>query len=249
MEMAFEGTKPPHCTPIPGMLDPGKPMQRPALATLVLAACSVFPAAALEYKKDVMPIFDAKCADCHSAKSEKVKGGLRLDDPEGFLKRFAKNDAVIPGDWDASYLFVTITKPHHQKGAMPPKDKGDPLTPGEVMTVAKWIHEGAAVGREKGDKGDPDLDPEKILRFKNGVLITEGDDEDEIPMAPPSAPAAPAGPQEWTNANGQKIKATFKTLKSGHVHFTLENGKEAVYPLDKLSPGSQAAIRKLAGEM
>lgn len=210
---------------------------------LILAACLTLPAAALDYEKDVMPIFDAKCADCHSAKSENVKGGLRLDNPEGFLKRFAKNDVVIPGDWDASYLFVTITKPHNQKGAMPPKGKGDPLTPEEIMTVARWIHEGAAIGREKGEKGDAELDPEKILRFKNGVLVTEGEDEPDIPMAP-----AETAPQEWTNATGQKIKATFKSLKDGNVHFTLENGKDVTYPLAKLSPESQAAIRKLAIE-
>lgn len=215
-------------------------MRRNPSFALLLSACLTHPAAALDYEKDVMPIFDAKCADCHSAKSEKVKGGLRLDDPAGFHKRFAKNDVVVPGDWDASYLFVTITKPHHEKGAMPPKDKGDPLTPEEIMTVAKWIHEGAAIGREKGEKGDKDLDPEKILRFKNGVLVTEGDEEPGIPLAAPQA-----GMQEWTNTTGQKIKATFKSLKGGKVHFTLETGKDAIYPLDKLSTESQAAIRKL----
>lgn len=218
-------------------------MRRLASLAFLLAAYSILPASALEYEKDVMPIFDAKCADCHSAKSEKVKGGLRLDDPVGFHKRFAKNEVVVPGDWDASYLFVTITKPHHEKGAMPPKDKGDPLTPEEIMTVAKWIHEGAPIAREKGEKGPNDLDPEKILRFKNGVLAME-DEGDEIPLAQP-----PAAPQQWTNRDGQKINATFKSLKDGKVHFLLENHRDAIYPLDKLSDESQAAIRKLADGM
>lgn len=216
-------------------------MRRHTLFAFLLAACFTFPAAALEYRKDVMPIFEAKCYDCHSAKSEKVKGGLRLDDPEGFLKRFAKNDVVVPGDWDASYLFVTITKPRGEKNAMPPKDKGDPLTPEEIMTVAKWIHEGAAIGREKGEKGGKDMDPEKILRFKDGVLVTENEGDPEISVATPQA-----GPQEWTNRAGQKIIATFKALKDGKVHFVLENGRDAFYPLDRLSDESQAAIRKLA---
>lgn len=220
-------------------------MRRPALTAFLIAACLTCRAAALDYEKDVMPIFQAKCADCHSAESEEVKGGLRLDDPARFHKRFAKNDVVIPGDWDASYLFVTITKPHAEKGAMPPKGKGDPLTPEEVMTVARWIHEGAAIGREKGEKGSKDMDPEKILRFKDGVLVTEeGEGDAGIPSAAP-----PAGPQEWTNRSGQKIRATFKGLKDGKVHFALENGKDAIYPLDGLSDDSQAAIRKLAEGM
>lgn len=217
-------------------------MCRPAPLALLLSLCAPLPAAALDYEKDVMPIFQKKCSDCHSEKSDDVKGGLRLDDPEAFLKRFAKNDVVIPGEWDASYLFVTITKPQREKGAMPPKDKGDPLTPDEIMTVAKWIHQGAAIRREKGEKGSKEMDPEKILRFKDGLLVTEDEADAEIPSAMPT----PAAPQEWSNRTGQKILATFKGLKDGKVHFILENGRDAFYPLDGLSDESQAAIRKLA---
>lgn len=216
-------------------------MRRHPLFAFLLAACPTVPAAALEYQKDVMPIFRAKCYDCHSGKSQKVKGGLRLDDPEGFLNRFAKNDVVIPGDWDASYLFVTITKPRGEKNAMPPEGKGDPLTPEEIMMVAQWIHEGAAIGREKGEAGSKEMDPEKILRFKDGVLVIENEGDPEVPAAGPAA-----GPQEWNNRAGQKIIATFKGLKDGKAHFLLENGRDAFYPLDRLSDESQAAIRKLA---
>ena len=49
---------------------------------------------ALDYKRDVMPIFKEKCYDCHSSKAKKVKGGLRLDDEKIFSKRFAKNGVV-----------------------------------------------------------------------------------------------------------------------------------------------------------
>ena len=80
------------------------------LPKLLLAwpLCLPFPAlAALSYERDIMPIFESKCFECHSAK-QKVKGGLRLDDPEHFYKRFAKNSVVIPGDWDGSYLFVAL---------------------------------------------------------------------------------------------------------------------------------------------
>jgi len=224
-------------------------MHRQILFTFLLAACSTLPAAALDYEKDVMPIFRAKCYDCHSEKAEKVKGGLRLDDPEGFLKRFAKNDVVIPGDWDASYLFVTITKPRGAKHAMPPEDGGDPLTPEEIMIVAKWIHEGAPIGREKGEKGTPEMAPEKILRFKDGTLVLEEEADPDAPTTEPSPvhpAAATESPQEWTNQAGQKIIATFKGIKDGKAHFLLETGRTILYPLDRLSEESQAKIRKLA---
>lgn len=201
------------------------------------------PAVALDYEKDIMPIFEAKCYDCHSADAKKIKGGLRLDDPEHFYKRFGKNDVVIPGDWDASYLFVTITRPHDDENAMPPEGKGDMLTPEEVMKVANWIHEGAKIGREKGDKGSADMDPAKILKFKDGVLLTEQLDE-EGEAEPFVAPT----PREWTNRQGKTIIATFMGLKDGKAHLLLENGTNTYYPLSRLSDESQAEIKKLSGE-
>ncbi|MEM0896667.1 MAG: hypothetical protein AAGJ79_07250, partial [Verrucomicrobiota bacterium] len=63
-----------------------------------------FPAgqvAALDYKRDILPIFMNKCADCHSDKEGSSKGGVRFDDIDHFQSRFAKNDMVIPGDFDA----------------------------------------------------------------------------------------------------------------------------------------------------
>ena len=73
---------------------------------------------ALDYKRDIIPIFKEKCYDCHSSKAKKVKGGLRLDDEKIFSKRFAKNEVVVPGDWDASYLFVALVMPQHEHGVV-----------------------------------------------------------------------------------------------------------------------------------
>ena len=223
----------------------------------VVAVCSAFasllPAAvlyALEYERDVQPIFEKKCYDCHSAEADKVKGGLRLDYAEHFLKRFAKNDVIVPGDWDASYLFVTITRPHDAEEAMPPKGKGDSLTPDEIMTVANWIHEGAKVGREKGDAGSDDFKPEDFIKFKDGVMVTEGaalsdtatdeKSDDEKSMQKPDATL-----REWTNREGTKIKAILKGVEGENAVLQLENGQVARYPLEKLSDESQAAIRQL----
>ena len=188
---------------------------------------------ALDYERDVQPIFEKKCYDCHSSEADKVKGGLRLDDEEHFFKRFAKNDIVIPGDWDASYLFVTITRPHDAKEAMPPKGKGDPLTPEEIMTVANWIHEGAKVGREKGEAGSDDFKPEDFIKFKDGVMLTEGaiasqpssDDAagDEKTTMKTGTPSPTL--REWTNREGAKIKAILKGVEGRNAVLQLENGQ------------------------
>lgn len=221
---------------------------------LVLVGAVLLPASylhALDYERDVQPIFEKKCYDCHSAEADKVKGGLRLDDAEHFYQRFAKNDIIVPGDWDASYLFVTITRPHDAEEAMPPKGKGDPLTPKEIMTVANWIHEGARVGREKGATGSDDFKPEDFIKFKDGVMLTEGAlaesaadgdaADDKSMMKPQEAPADSL--REWTNKEGTTIKAVLKGVEDGSAVFQLEDGRVARYPLDRLSAESQAEIR------
>ncbi len=78
---------------------------------------------------------------------------------------------MSPGGWDARFVFVTIVGPGQEKGAMPPKNKGERLTGKEVRTVAQWVHEGAKIDGEKGKKGSDELDPEKILKFKDGRIV------------------------------------------------------------------------------
>ena len=205
---------------------------------------------ALDYKRDVMPIFEEKCFKCHSASAEKVKGGLRLDDPEHLHKRFAKNDLVIPGDWDGSYLFVTVSRHPGAEDAMPPKAKkgdGKSLTPEEVMTVAKWIYEGAKVDGEKGKKGDKDDDPEDFLKFRDGLLVTDSFDEleDGEGKAKAEEPEPKVKPLEWTNAEGRKIKALFQGVEGDRVLLELDGGKKVKYPIKQLSEKSRAMLKAL----
>ncbi|MGC6426041.1 MAG: c-type cytochrome domain-containing protein [Akkermansiaceae bacterium] len=198
----------------------------------------VTPVAALDYKKDVMPIFKEKCYDCHSSEAKKVKGGLRLDDEEHFYKRFAKNDVVIPGDWDASYLFVTVVWPEHKKGAMPPRNKGERLTEKEVRTMARWIHEGAKIDGKKGKEGPDKWDPDKMLKFKDGRLVTEQ-------FGPEPKILEPVW-EEWKNAEGDTIVALFRGLTKGKVTLELQKtGKRVSYPLSQLSKECQKKARKL----
>lgn len=211
------------------------------MKSVIFFACTVLSAAALDYKKDVMPILKEKCYDCHSDKAKKVKGGLRFDDEEHFFKRFAKNDVVIPGDWDASYLFVTVVWPEHKKGAMPPKNKGERLTEKEIRTVAQWIHEGAKIDGEKGKRGADELDPEKILKFQDGRLVTE--------QFGPAPKIVEPEWEEWTNAKGVSLTARFRGLSKGKATLELKNtGKRVAYPFDQLSKESQEKAKKLGAD-
>ena len=62
---------------------------------ILLFSFTVLSASALDYKRDVMPIFKEKCYDCHSDNAKKVKGGLRFDDEENFLPATKYQEAEI----------------------------------------------------------------------------------------------------------------------------------------------------------
>ena len=127
----------------------------------------------LEYEKDIMPVLVAKCADCHSNESGKAKGGFKVDDPDHLLGRLTKNNLVVPGDWDASYLFITLYRPPGHEDAMPPEGKGERLTPEEVELVQRWITEGAPIKGVTGEKGEmPESIPSAATRSSTERMDT-----------------------------------------------------------------------------
>lgn len=191
--------------------------------SLFFACLLGLPAAqALDYERDIMPIFVEKCADCHSNESGKAKGGFKVDDPEHLLGRLRKNNLVIPGDWDASYLFITLYRPADHEDAMPPKGKGERLTPDEVELVQRWITEGAPILGERGEKGTM---PEKP----------------ESDMAPETMTKT-RGPENWTNTEGKTIVATLLRVDGDVALLRLANGTVHRYPVEKLSEESQARL-------
>jgi len=93
----------------------------------------------VDYFKEVQPLLEAKCYDCHQG--SKIKGDLRLDTKMAAVKG-GKHDgpAVVAGDVEGSSLIWRI---RHDAGddIMPPK--GDPLTDKEIALLEAWISEGA----------------------------------------------------------------------------------------------------------
>lgn len=93
----------------------------------------------VDFFKDIQPILETKCLDCH--KGAKVKGGLRLDTLADAMKG-GKDDgpAVQPGRPGESALLKRVTSKDEDE-IMPPK--GNPLTPEQVAALTTWIKEGA----------------------------------------------------------------------------------------------------------
>ena len=191
---------------------------------LLCTLLSVSGTAALDYEKDIMPIFEKKCSDCHSKNSKKIKGGLRLDDPVHFQKRFSKDSLVIPGDWDASMLFITLYRPADDEDAMPPKGKGERLTKEEVKLVQQWITEGAPINGDRGKRGKM---PEEAGEKKSSGL---------------SGTVPAPKEQDWTNREGKTIRATALRVEGDVVLLRMKNGAVFRYPIKNLSDESRAKL-------
>ncbi len=123
-------------------------MRKVALVSVVLC-CPGLTAMALDYVSDIMPIFDAKCFDCHSKREGVSKGSLQLDNlvdmEEIYIGPYA---SMKPGKPEESDLVRYISDPA-DPDTMPPKGKGERLTGEEIGLVKRWLAEGANVHPQK----------------------------------------------------------------------------------------------------
>lgn len=152
-----------------GPLAPGLPPRHVKAWSAVLAACAALlsiagcpgeqrgngngddvPSGAIQFARDIQPIFDRACADCHAP------GGFADDTllflNEGAAYRNLVNvrssvDAalirVVPGDSEASLLFLKVSSDDPPIGNRMPLF-GDPLSVADIERIQRWIDEGAA---------------------------------------------------------------------------------------------------------
>jgi mono/diheme cytochrome c family protein len=107
----------------------------------VIAAPAEPDAAGLEFfEKNIRPIFVENCYKCHSAQSDKIKGGLLLDSREGLLKGGETGPAIVPGEPEKS-LFIKAVRYTDEKLQMPPKDKK--LSSAQIADLEAWVKMGA----------------------------------------------------------------------------------------------------------
>lgn len=96
----------------------------------------------VSFAKDIEPMFKKhNCFDCHGAEKKRPKAGLRVDTLE-WIKKGAKGDPVaIVGKSAESTLVISAARVDEDE-AMPPEDKGDPLTSEQVALIRAWIDQG-----------------------------------------------------------------------------------------------------------
>ena len=104
---------------------------------------------AVDFKKDIEPIFDEHCAKCHGEK--KQKSDLRLDLRSSILKGGDLGEpGAVPGHPEKSTIYKLITLDEDHDDIMPPK--GNPLTKNQTDLIAQWIREGVKMPEKKVKK-------------------------------------------------------------------------------------------------
>src|SRR5881396_2920488 len=74
------------------------------------------------FEKKIRSLLVEHCYKCHSAQSEKVKGGLLLNSREALLKGGDTGPAIVPGDPESSLLIKSV-RYADENLQMPPKNK------------------------------------------------------------------------------------------------------------------------------
>ncbi len=113
------------------------------LAFWVATACA---GDAVDYSRDVLPIFQKHCLSCHGP--TKQKGGLRLDRKAEALKGGTIHGPdIVPGKSDESPL-VRFAAGLEDDLVMPPNEKNQRvLTDAEIKILRAWVDAGAALAR------------------------------------------------------------------------------------------------------
>ena len=105
-----------------------------AAATLDLLAA---PPLTVDFRRDVMPVFEASCIGCHGPK--KQRANLRVDRREDFFAPGDPKPLIVPGDWEQSRLSAIVTGRVKDM-----KSAEDHLLPAREIAVLKsWVNSGA----------------------------------------------------------------------------------------------------------
>ncbi len=96
---------------------------------------------AIDFVRDVQPIFKQTCLSCHGA--EEQEGGLRLDLKQLALEGGDAGAAIVPGKPAESRLLALVEGRDEDLGRMPPEGEGAPLTAAQISILKRWIQAGA----------------------------------------------------------------------------------------------------------
>jgi hypothetical protein len=108
-------------------------------------------AQAVDYARDVQPLFRQFCYECHG--SQRTRGQLRLDRKDLALKGGASGPVIEPGNSGGSRLVQRLLGLGDEERM--PRGR-DPLAPDQIALIRAWIDQGAMwPDGEAADKSTP----------------------------------------------------------------------------------------------
>jgi hypothetical protein len=114
----------------------GAPNHRRLAGLFAAAVSGMAHAGSVDFAKDVFPILQRSCFECHDQKLQ--KGKLRLDAKEHAFKR---HDIIVKGDAENSELYRRVILPRNDEDVMP--SRGEPLSKAQTEIIKAWIDSGA----------------------------------------------------------------------------------------------------------
>lgn len=123
-------------------------MRRLTFVALLWASAVLYPQLAsaekITFDRHVMPIFEAKCNDCHNG--DIAAGGLDLTSYSAAMAGGSSGKVISPGDPGGSKLFRQVI--HQERPYMPPEEPK--INKKSIATLKAWIAGGAL--RDKNSK-------------------------------------------------------------------------------------------------
>lgn len=108
--------------------------------TLILSISALSgSASAVDFEKEIAPIFETMCVKCHN--EEKSKGEFAMHDASSFELGGENGPPADISNIEESVLIKRVLLPEDDDEVMPPK--GRKLDEKEVETIRNWIKEGA----------------------------------------------------------------------------------------------------------
>ena len=174
-----------------------------ALATLGASAAE--PSVAPSFERDVAPILERRCLECHgpASKDAEPKGGLSLSTRAAALAGGESGPALVPGKPAESLLVDLVSLDQAGHASMP--KKRDALKPAEIETLRRWIAAGAPWPAEVT------LRDRRFEGYKWWSL--EPLARPAVPQAAPVAGVAPSRPTPSANPIDAFVLAKLAALK------------------------------------
>jgi mono/diheme cytochrome c family protein len=190
---------------------------RLALLALAPACVAGLRAAPVDFVRDVRPIFERHCYECHGEK--KQKSGLRLDVKEAAFKGGDEHSPdIIAGKAKESPLIKMVLSEDKDE-RMPPK--GERLSAEQIATLTAWIDQGAV--------------------WPDGAdLVKIADKRDHWSFKPLANPAVPKVSAQSSVPGAQPLDADAQLAKLSTEHRVLSTNPIDAFILAKLKENGLA---------